>query len=229
MELKIFFHWSVTKSYRAVFEASSLNLDIRQYPQYPWWHLFSDFHHWCIIYLRKMPFILPLFNSSHTVMITFFPFPTKWLLYLETKKFKEGMDMSADKSCANWWMSPHGIIALLHLARVFVAGHVKDPSQSTSCYISCAKPGLDLLPGVQLVRLRVNKEERSSGWERFWFPRILIENPTGESRNLSALTSFWAWFMICTINVSMLIISWKMDLRGWEIERKSNWRRGGLP
>ena len=77
-----------------------------------------------------------------------------------------------------------------------------------------------ILPGVQLVRLRVNKEERSSGWEMFWFPRILIANPTGESRNLSALTSFWAWFMICTINVSMLIISWKMDLRGWEIERK---------
>ena len=78
-----------------------------------------------------------------------------------------------------------------------------------------------ILPGVQLVRLRVNKEKRSSGWEMFWFPRILsIANPTGESRNLSALTSFWAWFMICTINVSMLIISWKMDLSGWEIERK---------
>ena len=119
-------------------------------------------------------------------------------------------------------MSPHGIIALLHLARILVAGHVKDPSQSTSYYISCAKPGLDLiLPGVQLVRLRVNQEKRSSGWEMFWFLRILsIANPTGENRNLSALTSFWAWFMICTINVSMLIISWKMDLRGWEIERK---------
>ena len=100
-------------------------------------------------------------------------------------------------------MSPHGIIALLHLARVLVAGHVKDPSQSTSCYISFAKPGLDflasyyladcpavsldlciytneypnvkqlswainyILPRVQLVRLRVNKEERSSGWEMF--------------------------------------------------------------
>ena len=91
-----------------------------------------------------------------------------------------------------------------------------------------------ILPGVQLVRLRVNKEKRSSVWEMFWFPRILLANPTGESRNLSALTSFWAWFMICTINVSMLIISWKMDLRGWEIERKrkilkSDWRRGGPP
>ena len=30
--------------------------------------------------------------------------------------------------------------------------------------------------------------------------------------HLSALTSFCAWFMIWTMRVSMLIISWKMDL-----------------
>ena len=46
-------------------------------------HLFSDFHHWCILYWRKTPFIFPLFNSSQTVMIRFFPLPTKCWLYLE--------------------------------------------------------------------------------------------------------------------------------------------------
>ena len=151
MELKIFFHWSVTKSYWAVLGAFTLNLDIRRYH----WHLFNDFHHWCISYWRKMPFIFRFFYSSHTVMIILFPLPTTWWLYLEilkeTEKFKEGVDMLAEKTCTNWWMSPHGIIALLHLSRILVAGHVKDPSQSTSYKISCAKPGLDFLTSYYLA------------------------------------------------------------------------------
>ena len=39
----------------------------------------------------------------------------------------------------------------------------------------------------------------------------LLES-TRKSDALSALTSFCAWFMICTISVSMLIISWNIDL-----------------
>ena len=42
----------------------------------------------------------------------------------------------------------------------------------------------------------------------WWF---LLSNRNREA--LSASTSFCAWFMIWTMRVSMLIISWKMDLK----------------
>ena len=39
----------------------------------------------------------------------------------------------------------------------------------------------------------------------------LVFESTRKSEVLSALTNFWAWFMIWTIKVSILIISWKID------------------
>ena len=53
------------------------------------------------------------------------------------------------------------------------------------------------------------------------YSSLLLES-TRKSDALSALTSFCAWFMICTISVSMLIISWNIDLHTSKVKRQEN-------
>ena len=67
-------------------------------------------------------------------------------------------------------------------------------------------------PTMKKVKTLLLYEERQGTYYPHLAYSWLDLASTRNNEALSASTSFWAWFIICTINVSILIISWNIDL-----------------